>query len=46
VDLSIEEADFLVTNAKTIHARLELLIPKISKRNSAFDVAVMKKITA
>jgi hypothetical protein len=41
-DLSTEEAEFLVTNSVKIHESLKTLIPKISKRNSAFDVAVMK----
>jgi len=45
-DLSVEEAEFLVTNADKIHESLKILIPKISKRNSAFDVAVMKKLTS
>jgi hypothetical protein len=45
-DLSMEEAEFLVNNAGEIHERLRTLIPKISKRNSSFDVTVMKKITA
>jgi hypothetical protein len=45
-DLSAEEAEFLVTNAGKIHESLKILVPKISNRNSAFDVAVMKKITA
>ncbi|MDD2821333.1 MAG: helix-turn-helix domain-containing protein [Flavobacterium sp.] len=44
-DLSAEEAEFLVINSVKIHESLKTLIPKISKRNSAFDVAVMKKIT-
>lgn len=45
-DLSIEEAEFLVTNAVKIHESLKTLIPKISKRNSSFDVTVMKKLTS
>lgn len=45
-DLSIEEAEFLVNNAGKIHESLKTLIPKISKRNTSFDVTVMKKITS
>jgi hypothetical protein len=45
-DLSAEEAEFLVSNAGKIHESLKTLIPKISKRNSSFDVTVMKKLTS
>lgn len=45
-DLSIEEAEFLVINASKIHEELKILIPKISKRNTSFDVTVMKKLTS
>lgn len=45
-DLSKEEAEFLVSNAGKIHESLKTLIPKISKRNSSFDVTVMKKLTS
>lgn len=45
-DLSKEEAEFLVKNADKIHKSLKILVPKISKRNSAFDVTVMKKLTS
>jgi len=45
-DLSKEEAEFLLEKSEEIHEKLKILIPKISKRNSAFDVAVMKKFTS
>lgn len=45
-DLSIEEAEFLVTNANQIRESLSAFIPKISKANTSFDVMVMKKLTS